>query len=417
KLSVTIFDVDMRDWQPLADALTDREGRYELHWSHNQLSGRGRKTADIAVTVSTPERHTELYRSTMDEVRFNAGRKEEINIAIAGAVPTETVEFDALVAEITFLAKNVTIAELQESKTHRDVTFLSRELHVPAEKIIHVIVAHRLQQAAKGDAAFFYALLRKDTLLYNDWAGRLNARLSIGLDSDAKTLLYDAALVDEKRASADVKQAVAEGIVAPSAGKALKANLAILARHRDEAEKYYRDENPQKLFELFASVCRPEKLTEVQQLFSQHKDNLNGFLEKVTDASFFDSKDKQRDAETAVALGKLYGFGNETMSKVAKAQKITKPEDLRNLARLNKAEWETTLAKANPKLKDKQLIGTYASAMVRKLEKEFPTVAFAAQLEREEKPVLRNQDKIVSFLNKHGDFDLTKDRIDLYFKK
>src|SRR5690606_7572710 len=123
KLSVTIFDVDMRDWQPLADALTDREGRYELHWSHNQLSGRGRKTADIAVTVSTPERHTELYRSTMDEVRFNAGRKEEINIAIAGAVPTETVEFDALVAEITFLAKNVTIAELQESKTHRDVTF------------------------------------------------------------------------------------------------------------------------------------------------------------------------------------------------------------------------------------------------------------------------------------------------------
>ncbi|MGV3764390.1 Tc toxin subunit A-related protein [Parapedobacter sp.] len=416
-LNVTLFDVDMRDWQPLADTLTDREGRYELRWSHSQLSGRGRKTADIAVTVSTQERRTELYRSTMDEVRFNAGRREEINITITGAVPAETVEFDALVAEITFLAKNVAIAELQESKTHRDVTFLSKELLVPAQKIIHVIVAQRLHQLSEGDAAFFYALLCKDTLLYNDWSGRMNARLSIDLDSDVNTLLYDAALVDETRVTADVNQAVVDSIIAPSVGKALKANLAILARHREKANRYYRDENPRKVIELLASVCRPEKLAEVQQLFREHKDNLNGFLEKVTDASFFDSKAKQRDAKTAVALGKLYGFGNEMLSRVVKAKKIKKPEDLRKLARLNKADWEATLAQVNPELTDKQLIGTYASAMVRKLEKEFPTVAFAAQLEREEKAVLRNQDKIVSFLNRHDDFDLTKDRIDLYFKK
>src|SRR5690606_31325438 len=42
---------------------------------------------------------------------------------------------------------------------------------------------------------------------------------------------------------------------------------------------------------------------------------------------------------------------------------------------------------------------------------------FAAPLEREERPVLRNHDKMVSLLNKDGDVELTKDRIDLYFKK
>ncbi len=47
-LKVAIYDVDIREWQPLADTLTDKQGKYELKWTHNQLSGRGKKEADIA---------------------------------------------------------------------------------------------------------------------------------------------------------------------------------------------------------------------------------------------------------------------------------------------------------------------------------------------------------------------------------
>ncbi len=407
-LSVTIFDVDMRDWQPLADTLTDREGRYELHWSHSQLSGRGRKTADISVTVTTPERHTELYRSTLEEVRFNARTREQINIVITQAVAAETIEFDTLVTEVTFLAKNVPIAELQESKAHRDVTFLARELEIPAEKVIHLIVAHRLRDKSKIEAAFFYALLRKGTLL---------TRSSIGLDADESILLFDAARTDASRLTTDIAQAVADHIVPPSVNKALKQHLVLLAQYREEADRYYQDEHPRKVIELLTAVCRPEKLAEMQRLFQEHKDDFNGFLEKVTDASFFDSKAKQKEAEVTLAVSKLFGFGNETLLDVVKKQQIKTPDDLRKLARLNKADWEAELSKSSPQTADKQLIGSYASAMVRKFEKEFPTVAFAAQLEREDKPVLHQQEKIVAFLNKHEDFDLTSDRIDLYFKK
>jgi len=63
------------------------------------------------------------------------------------------------------------------------------------------------------------------------------------------------------------------------------------------------------------------------------------------------------------------------------------------------------------------LIDNYASTIVRKFEREYPTVAFAAQLEREKKPVLKNQDKIVRFLNKHEGFNLAKNNIDLYLKE
>ena len=50
------------------------------------------------------------------------------------------------------------------------------------------------------------------------------------------------------------------------------------------------------------------------------------------------------------------------------------------------ADWVKEITKAEPNIKDKEVIGTYASAMVRKMEKEFPTLAFSAQLERAKKP-------------------------------
>jgi len=183
-LKVEIYDVDMREWQPLADTFTNREGKYELKWTHEQLSGRGKKTTDIAVKVFTKEKNTELSKSSMDEVRFNASDREEINITIKQALPKEVVEFDFLVKEVSFLANKVAIADLQENKEHQDVTFLSKELEVPADQIEHLIVAHRLLNLSKIDASFFYSLFRKNSLLHNNFAKNMNARISIGIGAD-----------------------------------------------------------------------------------------------------------------------------------------------------------------------------------------------------------------------------------------
>ena len=176
-LKVEIYDVDMREWQFLADTFTNREGKYELRWTHDQLKGRGKKSADIAIKVFTKDKNTKLFISTMDEVRFNASDREEINITIRQVFPKEVVEFDFLVKEVSFLAGKVAIAGLQENQEHRDVTFLSKELDVSADKIEHLIVAHRLHDLSRIDAAFFYALFRKNTLLHNDFAGNMNPRL------------------------------------------------------------------------------------------------------------------------------------------------------------------------------------------------------------------------------------------------
>ena len=99
-LKVEIFDVDMRNWDSLSSTYTNREGRYELTWEQKQLKGRGKKTADIGIIVSTKENDTELFKSSLDQVRFNAEPSEEINITIRQAVPLEITEYDTLLKDV-----------------------------------------------------------------------------------------------------------------------------------------------------------------------------------------------------------------------------------------------------------------------------------------------------------------------------
>jgi len=105
-LKVEIYDVDMREWQALSDTLNNKEGKYELKWTHDQLSGRAKTEPDIDIKIFTKEKNTELFKSSTDEVRFNASDREEINITIKQALPKEIVEFD-LVKKVSFLANKV----------------------------------------------------------------------------------------------------------------------------------------------------------------------------------------------------------------------------------------------------------------------------------------------------------------------
>lgn len=417
-LKVVIYDVDMREWQALSDTHTNREGKYELKWSHDQLSGRGRKEADIAIIVSTKEKGTVLYKSTMDDVRFNASEREEINVVISNPLPKEVVEFDFLVKEVSFLANQIAIADLQEDDEHRDVTFLSRELEVPADKIEHLIVAHRLHNLSKITPAFFYALFRKNTLLQNDFSRNpKNVRLSIGIGVDDQILLYDAALADSKKIAADIKAAAEEKIISATEAKNVKRNIEVLSIYKERASEYYRTEYPQKVVNLLTSFFKEGKLQQIQQLFAESKNDLNSFFDKITDPAFYATQRKGQDAKATMELGRLFGHDNETIQQIAKSRGIKKPKDIRKLARLNKSEWVKEIGEARPDIKDKQAISAYASAIVRRMENEFPTLAFAAQLERTKKAVLKNQDNIVSFFNKHEDFDLMKHNVDLYLKE
>jgi hypothetical protein len=139
-LLVQAFDRDMRDEELLGESITDKDGKYEITWLHSQLSGRGRKEADILVKVFTQKNKTLLFAADIDAVRFNASPREEINITIATAIQPEVVEYDYILKEVSFLANKVAITDLQETDQHRDITFLAKEMEIPSEKVAHLVV-------------------------------------------------------------------------------------------------------------------------------------------------------------------------------------------------------------------------------------------------------------------------------------
>ncbi len=421
-LVVRAYDKDMRTAELLGESVTDKEGKYEITWLHSQLSGRGRKEADLVMKVFTREKQTQLFISNIDEVRFNASPREEINITIAQAIKPEVVEYDYLLREVGFLAGKVAINDLQESEEHRDITFLSKEMEIPAEKIEHLVVAHRLGSESNMDAAFFYALLREKTLLKNDLAKTFHARLFIDINTETLPLLYDVALADSKMVKRDIEAAVKKLTVPARLVKELKRNLEQLEQYKQKAEEYYKNEHPRKVLNILGRFVMEEKLTEIGKLFEENKNDINTFLQKITAASFFKTDEKANDAKTALALGELLGFDEAIISQVKELQKIKKPEDVKKIAAFNKADWRDVLTKSADKLNlagkpiNKKLISLHASSLARKLEKEFPTVAFAAQLRREKKAVLRNQKEITALFAKNEDFDLQNTNIDLFLK-
>lgn len=419
-LLVYAYDRDMRSEELLGEAITDREGKYEIQWDGSLPDTRGKRTADLVLRVLTRERQTLLYASDMDSIRFNAGPREEINVMIGQAIPSEVVEFDFIMGEIRPLMGKVAMQDLEENDEFRDISFLSKETEIAFEKIEHLVVAHRLQAASEIEAAFFYALLRKNTLLKNDWSKAIRLRLDIGLETDILPLLYDVALIDAKIIRQDVTAASQEMIVSKKVAKGVKRYLLQLRAFHARAESYYQKEYPQKVLDTIGHFVQQNKLAEMARIFEENKYDLNAFFKKINSPEFFASDGTAVDANLSVLLGDLLGFNTQLIETVKADQGIKKPADIRQLAALNKAGWQAVLTKSvadqGEKTLDKKLIDHQASVLTRKLEKEFPTVAYAAQLGREKKTVLHNQSAIQTFLEKHEDFDLQHSNVDLFLK-
>lgn len=416
-LKVAIYDKDIRTDELLAETTTHRDGSYETTWLASQLSGRERKEADILVRVFTREKGTMLFSSNINEVRFNASQLEEINITIKSPIKTEVIEYDHLYEEVTNLANKIPIVDLQETKDQPDITFLSKELEVSSAHIHQLIVANKLENISKIAAPFFYALLRQNTLLKNTSTSKVTKPLFIDISSNMQSVFYLVVLTDPNVIEEELKRAVNELIVNEDVLKKIKANLQLLQRFTKEAESYFQNDLSKKAFDTVSGFINSRKLKEVEDLFEENKEDLAAFFEKLEDISFASEREDLKEDKIFSTLSGLFGIGPDIIPQLIKSKKIKSPDDVKKLARLNKAEWVTELTKAKGKKlskNDENSINLFASNIVRKMEKEFPTIAFTAQLAREKKQIFKHQNQLLSFLTENENFNLKEDNIEHY---
>ncbi|HKR14181.1 MAG TPA: neuraminidase-like domain-containing protein [Pyrinomonadaceae bacterium] len=423
ELRVRAFDRDMRSETLLGEDVTDARGRYRIEYLAENFVSAEKKSADLSMKVFGPNERRPIYETDFDRIVFNAAAFESIDISIPTAIRSEENEFDFILREISGLTGEIKTSDLDENEKHRDLTFLSREAGIQPEKLHHLVVAHRLQDESKIDAAFFYALLRKNTLLKNKLDRSLRMRLSIDINTEIRPLLFEAALAEPERVERDVKAAIAENIVPERVGKEAPKHIAALKRLQQQAQDYYEKEHLGRVFNIVTRFATENKIAEIGELFRENKNNPLEFIKKITDASFFKTESDANDAQVAVRLAELLGSNDKLIAEVTKAEKIKKTEDVRKLARLNRAGWKELLDKTTAKIKsddkglDKNLIDFHAISLTQRMEREFPAVAFAAQLEREKKPVFKNHERISSFFNEHEDFDLQRSNVDVFLNE
>ncbi len=388
---VRAFDRDLRSEQLLGEARTDAQGGYEIRYPADQFLQAEADSADLAVKVFSA-RGELLYEPDASEILYNAPVEAVVDIILrAGDTQVES-EIERLVRDITPLLQDVRLENLQEDKEHQDITFLNKETGWPAEALEMVVVAFRIGRLSKVDPAFFYALLRRQSLFKVSLASAVQAHFSVTLASDPRGLLYEAVLLDQAVIRREVKAAIAAALVPASLADQLDRILEQLSAFRQEAEDYQRKQVPAQVLNLVQANLAAGKEQEVIRILQQDAGgNFAGLIQQLSQVSLFTSPDAANEAGTRLQLADLLGFDNQIIDSVRKIQGLQKPEDLRKLAALNKTGWQNLLTQsaqqitAGGKPLDPRLAGLHASALVRKMEARYPTAAFAAQLGRDDK--------------------------------
>lgn len=420
-LTVRAYAKSLRNEKSLGETTTDELGKYAIPLSI--VDQPTDSNPAIAVKVYSGKKRSLLYAPEVDDIRFKPAKREEINITITKALRPEEVEFDTLNEKLSNLSGDTPLADLRQDDDRQDIVFISRESKVSLEKVEHIVLAHRLQKLSNIEASFFYALLRKNSLLKDAFAKPLQARFFIDTHTDPQSVLYEAALTDPKVLEQDVRQAAKAMLVGPSTAEKAAESIKQLARFQKDAEAYNTDGRMQRIADIVSRFVLEDKLSEINELFKANKKDPQAVLKKITDSKFLANNAKVKDMQTSLALGELLGYDQSIIKQVGKSRGIKEPQDVKRLARMNKADWREELTTAASDIKlgtkslNKRLVNLHASSLVRKMEKEFPSVAYAAQLEREKKTVFDNQRVMSEFMNKHEDFDLINSNVDLYMKQ
>jgi hypothetical protein len=419
---VRAFDRDLRSEQLLGESRTDAQGYYEIRYSAEKFAQAEAGSADLAVKVFSA-RGQVLYEPTAADIVYNAPVDAVVDITLTTGDTRVDSEIERMVRDVTPLLQDVRLENLQEDKEHQDITFLNKETGWPAEALEMVVMAFRVGSLAKVDPAFFYALLRRQSLFKINLASAVQAHFAITLASDPRGILYEAVLMDPEVIRREVKAAIAAALVPAALADQLDQILKQLAAFQQEAQDYQRKQVPGQVLNLVQANLAAGKEQEVIQILQQDAGgDFAGLIQKLSQVSLFTSPDAANQAGTKLQLADLLGFDNRVIDSVRQIQGLQKPEDLRKLAALNKADWQNLLTKsaqqitAGGKPLDPSLAGLHASALVRKMEARYPTAAFAAQLGRDEKNPLPQRVAVASFLDANPNFNLAATPVERYLK-
>ena len=419
--SVTAYDQDLRSAQELGKAQTDSQGSYLIQYATEQIQTLETGSADLVVKVFGSDGSLLATSSVL----FNAPPLAEVNVTIPREALPPVPLFERIERTLKPLLGDLKIEQLDETKEHQDISFLSGETGFAKDVLARFILAHRMAQK-ELPAEFWFVLLGSDAIFEFDPDQSLTDQLPVVLD---KLPSLDTAAVRKSLVRGFSANEIAASFQ-DQADRWLEAFLRFIAA-RALSDK----DNPAFFKSALdhAGIRDAKKQEKFARLFLEHKALTPELLAALDKDKAF-SKAEVADLRTSFQLAQLTRSDFSVVKVLKEDFEVRRPEDIRKLARRSENEWVDLIKTRHAAGAIKLPIATdsiagqeklpeaevYGKMLARQFRSAYPTTAFAGGLER----ALQNggskglgQAQYISqFLERNENFELLSTPIDDYLK-
>jgi Tc toxin complex TcA C-terminal TcB-binding domain/Neuraminidase-like domain/Salmonella virulence plasmid 28.1kDa A protein len=389
---VRAFNKNLRSEQLLGEATTDKAGEYAIRYPDQKLRRAERGSADLVVKALA--RGGSLLAAS--PVVFNAGPVETINLLIGGTVLLGPSEYTRIAADVEPLLDGVAVADLTET----DLEFLSGETDWSREFLGFYAVAARLSKQTKLPTEVFYGFARE----------KLPTTLNLLLAQSADT---------QRRA---LESAINEKIIPAGIGPTIDSVLNSLKKL--VVQQAFADPSEPGKTSVGAligtSLANPAERTEIVTRYVNHTGTIEEFWDGLRKDPVYAAK--VDDLQFTLQLGALTANHLPLVKALQEMRMKKEFQDLRDLVRLEVADWKTMLTGRNgtpgtgfpPEVRgadDAERATNYATILTRMIRDAFRTAAVAHAVSRDNIP---GKADLISFFTNNVAFDLGTTHIDTY---
>ena len=423
---VLLFDCELRSSKQIGEGHTDQTGVYRIGYNGSELLD-SRTAADLRVEVQDSEGKTLIS----SPIVFNAPRQDTINLALGGPAHAQPSEFTSLGDAVKPLLGNLTPLELEESNEHHDLSFIAGQTGLASERLGYWVIAARLESTTELPAELFYALFRSGVPADANLVALASSAEGVELGANAERLLEGVLATSPATLTAAVTSAVAANLVPASYAERSAADLQKLEGLATHAQLNSTETLGKTSIASVLGVLSVD--TEAQERFIKLYASATGaaranfWTNLGKDGSF--SEPEVATLRFGVLTGRLTRGYVPLIEELASQRTAGQIASARDLARLTGAQWLALLEKQQA---NGEPIGvpsfitaqtpelareTYATMLERFFTRTYPTTAFSARVDADEKTPFAAAGATAEFLNANPALDLRYTNIDAYAAK
>ena len=358
---------------------------------------------------------------------FHAPRQATVDLALGGAAHAQPSEFASLPATAAPLLGPLRPAELEESKEHADISFLTGETGISQQHLAFWAVAARLSATSELPAELFYGLFRAGVPADANVAVLASSTQGVDLEANAQRLLQGVLSTSAASVTAAVQSVVESNLIPASYAERALADLGRLtelASHNalTSTQGFGKTSFGSVLDTLAVEPSVQERFIALYTAAAGTA--RSSFWSDLAMNPAFTTA-QVADLRFGVIVGRLTRGYLPLITELAAQRSAGQISGVPDLARLTAADWARLLQQGQ----NGQLIGaptfidaptpqlavqTYATMLERFFTRAYPTTAFAARAAADSGGPFTAAGATASFLDANPKFDLRYTNIDAY---